>query len=141
MNEVERLQFTDGVVALDVWGSAGQAYRLYQAALDRLPDTEGIGNWVRALDNGMDLMTVSRGFVQSEEFALRYGANTSNEEFVNLLYQNVLDRFPDTVGKQAHLDGLANGMSREQLLVNFSESPENYYATRFEFLAEGLWIG
>src|ERR1700730_43745 len=38
LNDVERLQFSDGVVAFDIQGNAGNAYRLYQAAFDRTPD-------------------------------------------------------------------------------------------------------
>jgi Ca2+-binding RTX toxin-like protein len=42
---VERLQFSDFTVALDVSGSglAGKAYRLYQAAFDRPADASGLG--------------------------------------------------------------------------------------------------
>jgi hypothetical protein len=140
MNEVERIQFADGVVAMDVDGTAGKAHRLYQAAFDREPDAEGAGSWVRALDAGMDLLEVSRGFVQSEEFALRYGQNPSNEAFVTALYNNVLDRSPDGEGYEHQVNALEQGLSREQLLVNFSESYENYYATRIEFLEQGLWL-
>jgi Ca2+-binding RTX toxin-like protein len=39
---VERLQFTDKTVALDINGTAGQAYRIYQAAFNRTPDNGGL---------------------------------------------------------------------------------------------------
>jgi Ca2+-binding RTX toxin-like protein len=46
---VERLQFGDSVLAFDtVKGTPGQAYRLYQAAFDRTPDSAGLGYWIGA---------------------------------------------------------------------------------------------
>ncbi|HEY8050219.1 MAG TPA: hypothetical protein VIE63_13670, partial [Ramlibacter sp.] len=38
LNSVERLQFDDGNLAFDFNGTAGEAYRLYQAAFNRVPD-------------------------------------------------------------------------------------------------------
>lgn len=42
---IERLKFDDTMVTLDIYGSAGQAYRLYQAAFNRTPDLGGMGYW------------------------------------------------------------------------------------------------
>jgi hypothetical protein len=39
--DVERLSFSDTMLAFDIEGNAGQAYRLYQAAFDRIPDKPG----------------------------------------------------------------------------------------------------
>ncbi len=49
---VERLHFSDGNIALDTDGVAGQAFRLYQAAFNRTPDQAGVGFWIKALDQG-----------------------------------------------------------------------------------------
>ncbi|HYD61488.1 MAG TPA: putative Ig domain-containing protein, partial [Noviherbaspirillum sp.] len=43
LTSVERLRFADVSVALDVSGTGGQAYRLYQAAFNRAPDASGFG--------------------------------------------------------------------------------------------------
>jgi Ca2+-binding RTX toxin-like protein len=40
LTNVSRIQFSDNVLALDVQGNAGNAYRLYQAAFNRTPDNE-----------------------------------------------------------------------------------------------------
>lgn len=124
---VERLKFSDATLAYDVTGSAGQAYRLYQAAFNRVPDASGLGFQVNALDNGHSLKTVAQNFLNSPEFNRTYGGLSDNA-FVTQLYQNVLHRAPDASGLSFQVGALSSGTDRAQLLVNFSESPENQAA-------------
>lgn len=49
---IERIQFNDGTLSFDAAGNTGQAYRIYQAAFDRTPDTEGLSYWIDRLDSG-----------------------------------------------------------------------------------------
>jgi serralysin len=121
---VERLHFNDESVALDIDGDAGQAYRLYQAAFDRKPDLPGLGFQMHALDTGFTLEQVAGNFIASPEFQRTYG-NVDDTQFVTLLYQNVLHRAPDSGGLQYHMDELAQGQTRADVLIHFSESPEN----------------
>lgn len=121
---VERLQFSDFSLALDVDGNAGQAYRLYKAALNRAPDQGGLGFQMNTLDNGASLSQVAQNFIASPEFSQTYGA-LDNTQFVNLLYQNVLGRSADASGLVYHTDRLSSGTARADVLVGFSESPEN----------------
>ena len=53
--------------------------------------------WVDACSSGASLWTVSDSFAGSEEFGQRYGT-LSNEAFVELIYQNILGRAPDSGG-------------------------------------------
>lgn len=123
---VERITFADASVALDIDGHAGQAYRLYQAALNRTPDKAGLGSWMNSLDHGTSLAEVARGFMDSAEFARLYGSSTTDAQFVDLLYNNVLHRPGDAEGRQFWIDALSvHHAPREQVLVSFSESPEN----------------
>jgi hypothetical protein len=126
---VERFTFDDGTIALDINGTAGQAYRLYKAALDRVPDAEGLGYWISALDTGASLKNVATGFVDSIEFRNNFYGDGSNATFVRALYNNVLDRDPDQAGFDFWVNGLNNGADRAGVLVGFSESPENYSNT------------
>lgn len=129
LHNVERLNFSDKSLALDLNGNAGQIYRLYQAAFDREPDLGGIGFWLSHMDKGMSLLDVGKGFMTSPEFATLYGgANPSNDVFINALYQNVLHRTPDQSGFDFYMDALNGGVSRQQVLAGFSESPENQAA-------------
>ncbi|HWS75608.1 MAG TPA: DUF4214 domain-containing protein, partial [Quisquiliibacterium sp.] len=94
----------------------------------------GLGFWIEQLDTGATLLDAATGFLGSAEFQSLYGANPTNEEYTRALYLNVLDREPDAAGYaywNARLeDELWNGIdvgeiTREQMLVDFSESREN----------------
>jgi serralysin len=125
---VERLQFDDGWRAFDSQGAGGQAFRLYQAAFDRQPDAGGLGWWIRTLDQGVRLVDVSQHFIDSPEFAIRYGS-LDTTGFVTQLYANVLHRAPDGGGLAywvANLSGSA--IDRAGVLMYFSESDENQAA-------------
>jgi hypothetical protein len=128
LTNVERVLFTNGARALDVDGVGGQAYRLYQAAFARTPDSAGLGYWISAMDHGQTLTTVADAFVHSAEFTALYGATTSDAEFLNLLYQNVLHRAPDAAGSTYWLGHLGHDVTHAQALAFFSESPENVAA-------------
>lgn len=121
---VERLYFVDKVLALDTNGNAGQAYRLYQAALDRTPDERGLAGWIKFMDEGGALVTMAQQFIESQEFRTKYGA-LDNRNFVNQLYLNVLDRNGETSGINGWVNGLENGLTRSDVLKGFSESTEN----------------
>jgi serralysin len=123
--DVERIHFSDAWLALDTDGTAGQAYRLYQAAFDRAPDLAGLGYWIKVMDGGVGLEQVASEFTHSLEFHDTYGT-TTNAQFVDLLYQNVLHRPAEGTGYNYWMDMLTNhGLTREALLGSFSESPEN----------------
>lgn len=121
---IERIEFNDGVVAFDITGHAGQAYRLYQAAFARVPDVPGLGYQTTALDTGLSLTQVAANFIASPEFQSLYG-QLDDSQFLTQLYANVLHRSPDAGGLAYHLANLHAGVPRSYVLVGFSESPEN----------------
>jgi serralysin len=121
---VDRAAFTDCILAFDISGDAGKAYRLYQAALDRTPDGNGLGGWIKYLDEGYSLTSAAQQFIDSSEFKIKYGA-LDDRAFVNQLYLNVLDRNGEAAGINGWVDGMAHGLSRAQVLEGFSESAEN----------------
>lgn len=122
---VERIKFDDTMVALDINGSAGQIYRLYQAAFDRVPDGGGLAFWINRTDLGDSMMQIANYFSQNKEYIDLY-ANTSNEQFVTKLYEHVLDRPPEGGGYDFWVGNLNSGATnRDEVLTLFSESPEN----------------
>jgi Ca2+-binding RTX toxin-like protein len=124
---VERLDFADVALAFDVDGPAGQAYRLYGAALGRLPDEDGLGFHIAHLEAGMTLRQVAAGFVGSPEFRDLYGADPSYEAVVTALYRNVLGREPEPAGLAYWVDMLASGRDTlTGVVLGFSESKENH---------------
>jgi len=139
---IERLLFSDGILAFDNLPTdiAGKGYLLYRAAFDRAPDAAGLGFWIRELEKGQDYgSVVAASFIASSEFISLNGSNTSNAQFVNLLYQNVLDRTPDAVGNDFWLSHLDNGYARSNMLASFAISDENYNAVA-PLISDGIWF-
>jgi Ca2+-binding RTX toxin-like protein len=123
---IERLMFADTAVGLDVDGTGGKAYRIYQAAFNRAPDTGGLGYWIKVLDDGAALRDVAQGFMGTAEFQSAYGTNPSNAQLVGKFYENVLHRPPDEGGFTYWLGILNQGLDTAAgALANISESPEN----------------
>ena len=116
--------FGDGFRAAFALSEARQVYRMYQATLDRAPDTSGQIDWTARLAEGTNtLVQVAAGFTGSREFLNVYGA-LNNTAFVTLLYQNVLDRAPDAGGLADWVGRLDGGASRAQVVIGFSEGAE-----------------
>lgn len=110
------LELTDSVV------------RLYSAYFLRWPDQSGFEFWLNQYSDGVrNLDLISQFFTQSDEFRTRYG-HLSNEQFVTLVYNNVMGRAPDGDGQAFWVSRLNAGMTRGTLMLNFSESAE--YAVR-----------
>ncbi len=108
--------------------------RLYDATYDRLPDQAGLKTWRDALGGGMSLIAIAQAFATAPEFQARYGS-LSNQQFVELMYQLCLNRNGDAGGIQTWVDALNGGMSRGEVLYNFSESSEHVALTR------PTWLG
>ena len=106
-----------------------EVYRLYGATLDRAPDGGGLAAWTEALAGGRTLRDVADGFLHSSEFQSRYG-NTTDAEFVTLLYHNVLGRAPDAGSFTIWIDRLGSGAwSRAEVVLSFANSAENVSRT------------
>lgn len=143
LSEIERVSFKDINLAFDISGAAGQGYRLYKAAFDRTPDLKGLGYWIQEMDGGKPLVKIAESFVESTEFLAMYGAQTSEANFIKLLYQHVLHRDPDQSGYDYWLKDMAGGQTKASVLAFFAQSPENLEQTS-ELVANGIqyqpWI-
>ena len=105
---------------------SGVVFRLYNAAFARLPDAEGLENWIAGNGTGdMTYAASAEEFTASQEFENRYGEDTSDTKYIETLYNNVLERDPDYAGLTHHESLLGSGKTRGELLLDFSESPEN----------------
>jgi hypothetical protein len=126
---IQRLQFTDTNVALDIspTQTAGSVYMLYQATFNRTPDAAGLGYWIAQVDKGANIITtVAASFVQSPEFVAKYGANPSNASYVDNLYQNVL-----------HRAGESGGVAYWNGQLNTGAATKAFVLEQFATLAEG----
>ncbi len=126
LTSIERLQFADANLALDLDGNAGQTYRLYQASFNRTPDLGGLGGWIAAMDGGLTAAQVATSFMASAEFQSLYGASPTDAQFVSLLYANTLHRSAPASDLDYWVNQLTSKLqTRAQVLVGFSESAEN----------------
>lgn len=115
---------TPAGAATDPAVAQGQADRLYSAYFLRDPDLNGLKFWVDRLLNAEPLANVSQFFAGSDEFEERYG-DLDDGAFVDLVYQNVLEREPDANGRAEWIRRLESGETdRGRLMIGFSESPE-----------------
>lgn len=126
LQNVERVAFSDGMLALDtgVGENTGFAYRIYQAAFDRTPDAAGLNYWIDALDDGKSMGQVAADFLYSREFQATYGT-LSNTDFIEELYENVLQRAGESAGINYWVDRLEDGTGRAEVLAGFTDSAEN----------------
>ncbi|MGN6693652.1 MAG: trypsin-like serine protease [Aquihabitans sp.] len=106
----------------------GGVTRLYSAYFLRNPDASGLSYWWKQINGGKSLFTISNVMANSNEFKTRYG-DLTNQEFVELVYQNVLGRAGDPAGIASWTGKLDQGLkNRGQVMVGFSES--NEYKTK-----------
>ncbi len=96
--------------------------RFYQKVLNREPDTAGLQDWTNQLVSGTKSgADIAKGFIFSAEFTNR---NTSNSDYLTILYQAFFNRDPDTSGFNSWIDKLDKGTSRESVLDGFLNSLE-----------------
>lgn len=117
---------TDGALSQGLWDADRQVAdiaRLYQAALGRAPEVDGLRFWDNQIDTGMSLTQVAERFTQSNEFNTRF-PNASDADFVRMVYQNTLGRPADGPGEAFWLDHLAHDMTRGQVVAGFAGSDE-----------------
>lgn len=117
-----------------------QVARLYAAYFDRAPDAGGWAYWNQRTVDGLNLWQTSDYFADSPEFDEIYGGNLSNVDFLDLVYENVLDRDPDAGGLQYWTQRMNTGTTRGQVMVFFSESPE-YIEQVAPDITGGCWSG
>jgi hypothetical protein len=98
--------------------------RLYFAFFLRQPDHSGLQHWIDMFEKGMTMAQIAGSFAGSDEFVSRYGS-LSNGDFVDLVYQNVLSRSPDSGGYDYWTARLQSGeVTKGSMMIGFSESDE-----------------
>lgn len=103
--------------------------RLYRAVYGRAPDDGGFRFWVDQAAGGRTMQSIAAAFQAAPEFTDRYGSDPTDEELVNALYRNVLNRPGDAGGIAFWLDQRASGTTIPQLLIAFADSSENLQRT------------
>ena len=96
--------------------------RIYERALGREAEKEGLDYWSRELANyRITGEQVGAMFFMSEELT---NQNLNNGEFINRLYATFLDREADADGRAYWVSVLEQGTDRLSVVMGFTRSPE-----------------
>ena len=104
-------------------GDVGAFARLYWVVYGRVPDRAGFGYWLARTQTGLTLQGAADIWTQLPEWIENYD-DTTDAEFLDAIYQNVLGRTPDVSGFDYWLGRLDDGLSRSELAVLFSDAAE-----------------
>lgn len=116
---------TSGLIEELRAGSDGRSIeRLYKAYFLRDADASGLSYWHGQEDHGRTLVQISDFLAESDEFVERYG-ELDSEEFVSLIYLNVLGRAPEAGGLAFWTVSLELGsLSRGDVMLGFADGLE-----------------
>lgn len=124
---IERLQFADTKIALDVDANPAMAAKLIGVILG--------GSWVNSLfisglalgilDNGYTPVTLARLGLESAMFVGLAGS-ASNKDFYNLVYKNVYGALPDAATLQSALSLMDSGKATQaDMVMKLVDVPQN----------------
>jgi len=118
LSNIERLQFSNGKVALDLGGNAGQAARLIGALLGPsfIKDKALAGVVIGLVDQDYSIENIAN-LGLSTSFYLALAGSTKNEDFVNHVFRNVVGRPPEVNEQKTYVDMLNAGTSQAALAV------------------------
>lgn len=125
---VNILQFSDRTLFV-LTESQAQVARLYEAAFNRSPDFVGLDFWLGVRSAGNSVASIAQSFTTSAEYQNLY-TGLGNQQFVERLYQNVLNRPGEASGINFWTDALGRGATQSQVLSGFSDSIENVTGTQ-----------
>ena len=118
LSNIERLQFSNGKVALDLGGNAGQAARLIGALLGPsfIKDKALAGVVIGLIDQDYSIESIANLGLNTS-FYLTLAGSTKNEDFVNHIFRNVVGRTPEVNEQKTYVDMLNAGTSQAALAV------------------------
>ncbi|MFG6515408.1 DUF4214 domain-containing protein [Sulfitobacter sp. 1A15333] len=127
---LDRLEFIDGTLFLDVEDGAGLVKTAYEALLGNAqPDAEGFDFWLNLYEGGtIDTFALTNAFTQTEAFSQQYAtALNDSESLIRSIYQNLFDREADDAGlnfwtEYLDLNGIASSV--DEALAYMMQSDE-----------------
>jgi len=97
---------------------------LYQAALERTADADGLSSWVGQLVNGASRAEVAAGILGSSEAAEKSTDNFLNDLYVKALGRTEEQAAADVTGKAGWVEALANGATHADVAIGIIGSQE-----------------
>lgn len=118
LSNIERIQFSNGKVALDLGGNAGQAARLIGALLGPsfIKDKALAGVVLGLIDQDYSIESIANLGLNTS-FYLALAGSTKHEDFVNHVFRNVVGRPPEANEQKTYVDMLYAGTSQAALAV------------------------
>lgn len=117
INDV-RDEFINSLEAINV---VDPIVRLYDGLLGRQAEKTGLDGNVDVFRTGVSLEAMAQSFLNSPEFAAKYG-DISRGDFITLLYNNSLERQPEPEGFNFYLN---SGLTYAQIAAAIVGSPES----------------
>ncbi|WP_417585830.1 DUF4214 domain-containing protein [Nitrincola sp.] len=142
---LDRLEFTDGTLFLDVDDGAGLVKAAYDALLgNSQPDATGFDFWLDLYEGGtIDVFSLTDAFAQTDAFNQRYGAILDDAEaLVQSIYNNLFQREADEAGLTFWKEFLdANGIADtvDDALAYMMQS-EEFAALVGTTYSEGIFV-
>jgi Ca2+-binding RTX toxin-like protein len=129
---IERLQFSNTKVALDMTGNAGEAARLIGALLgpSYVKDKALAGVVIGLLDQNYSTQTIATLGLSTSTY-IGLAGSSSNEDFVKHVFKNVIGRPPVEAELQTYVGMLSAGTSQAALAVMAADT---------EFTAEKIGL-
>lgn len=126
LSNVEFLTFSDGgTTTITNDALVGTTMRLYQTVLDRAPEYGGAKYWAANADDHYTIVDLGMGFIASQEFANNNpNIPMTDEQFINLLYQNTFNRDAEPAGVEHWANWLSEGLTHAELTMLIADSPE-----------------
>lgn len=119
---IERGSILEQLSVESYYNSHNYIVRLYNVALDRNPDYEGMLDWQKKLVNkDVTGAEAAYEFIFSDECVAK---TVADEDFIKMLYKVMLDREADDDGIDTWVAALNAGNTREQLFAGFVNSQE-----------------
>ena len=88
---------------------------LYIATFDRAPDSAGIDYWLN--DSGLSLEGIAQSFFDQPETAKKYPADSTIDELIKSVYNNLFGREPDSAGAEYWKKELQSGNIRKDQFI------------------------
>lgn len=137
--------FTSDILGANgiIMAEEAQLYRIYLGVLDRLPDQSGFDWWLNRYNQDASFAQLIEGFYNSQEFFQIADANKdgqiSNNELLNHLYINVLEREADIEGYNWWINTIqTKSVSHVEVIFSFTQSDEFVLQT-LEIVGNFLW--
>lgn len=122
VSNVEQLRFADmnvnlGIAALSKTIAAKdlqQLEELYVAFFNRVPDADGLGFWINQIKAGNSVNAIAESFYGAAVYfssLTGYTATMTNDEFVKIIYKNVLGRSGVTAPPDADVKYWSNELA------------------------------